>query len=114
MGHYCWVCGRTRANERFLGKGHTRHICKDCQRLPREHRNRVQALLEVEGFLEQQNISAKNVTRLKTLARPPNEEVRQNAGLVLEVALLAPRKRERLSKLARKQPDHWIALASRG
>ena len=22
MGHYCWVCGRTRANERFSGKGH--------------------------------------------------------------------------------------------
>ena len=29
-GHYCWRCGRRRANERFSGKGHAKHICKDC------------------------------------------------------------------------------------
>ena len=31
-GHYCRVCGRNRANEKFSGKGHARHICKDCER----------------------------------------------------------------------------------
>lgn len=30
MGHYCRICGRTRANEKFSGKGHKRHVCKDC------------------------------------------------------------------------------------
>ena len=30
MGHYCRICGRTRANEKFLGKGHKNHMCKDC------------------------------------------------------------------------------------
>lgn len=30
MGHYCRICGRTRANEKFSGKGHKNHICKDC------------------------------------------------------------------------------------
>ncbi len=30
QGHYCRVCGRFRANEKFSGKGHARHICKDC------------------------------------------------------------------------------------
>ena len=29
-GHYCRACGRRRANERFSGKGHAAHICKDC------------------------------------------------------------------------------------
>ncbi len=29
-GHYCRVCGRRRANEKFSGKGHAAHICKDC------------------------------------------------------------------------------------
>jgi mannose-6-phosphate isomerase-like protein (cupin superfamily) len=29
-GHYCWRCGRRRANEKFSGKGHAKHICKDC------------------------------------------------------------------------------------
>ena len=104
LGHYCWVCGRTRANERFSGRGHARHICRDCQRLPREERDRVRSLLEIEGFLEQQNISAKNVARLKTLARSPDEEVRRKAGLVLEVGHLAPGKRKRHSTLAKTQP----------
>ncbi|WP_407270516.1 hypothetical protein [Radiobacillus sp. PE A8.2] len=31
-GHFCKVCGRTRANEKFSGKGHRLHICKDCKR----------------------------------------------------------------------------------
>lgn len=30
MGHYCRICGRTRANEKFSGKGHASHICKNC------------------------------------------------------------------------------------
>lgn len=34
-GHYCWVCRRIRANERFSGKGHSRHICRDCELMKR-------------------------------------------------------------------------------
>ena len=29
-GHFCWCCQRRRANERFSGGGHARHICRDC------------------------------------------------------------------------------------
>ena len=29
-GHYCKVCQRQLANERFSGKGHKAHICKAC------------------------------------------------------------------------------------
>ena len=32
-GHYCWACDAYRANERFSGKGHRRHLCKDCSKL---------------------------------------------------------------------------------
>jgi len=39
QGHYCWVCGRERANERFTGEGHRQHICKDCQRRPKAERD---------------------------------------------------------------------------
>ena len=36
-GHFCWVCGRIRPNERFSGGGHKHHICKDCHKLgPKE------------------------------------------------------------------------------
>ena len=32
-GLWCWCCDRVRANERFSGKGHARHLCRDCERL---------------------------------------------------------------------------------
>lgn len=31
-GHYCIRCDRYRANEKFSGKGHRQHVCKDCKR----------------------------------------------------------------------------------
>lgn len=34
-GHYCKICGRYRANEKFSGKGHRQHICKECKRNPK-------------------------------------------------------------------------------
>lgn len=36
MGHYCRICGRARANEKFSGKGHKNHICKDCSGKPKQ------------------------------------------------------------------------------
>jgi len=38
MGHYCKVCGRTRPNEKFSGKGHRNHICKECASIPADER----------------------------------------------------------------------------
>lgn len=35
-GHFCWACGRIRANERFGGWGHAHHVCRDCQKLGKE------------------------------------------------------------------------------
>ena len=50
MGHYCRICGRTRANEKFSGKGHASHICKDCApTLLQKHNNKnilLQKILE--------------------------------------------------------------------
>ena len=35
-GHYCCACDRRRANEKFSGHGHSRHICRDCAKLGSE------------------------------------------------------------------------------
>ena len=67
MGHTCRICGRVRANERFSGRGHRDHICKDCQRMPREERERIERLDKLHGFLRQSNISRRNLARLETL-----------------------------------------------
>lgn len=43
-GHYCRICGRRRAHEKFGGRGHSLHICKDCQHeLKREARQKGKA-----------------------------------------------------------------------
>jgi hypothetical protein len=31
-GHYCRICQQYRANEKFSGRGHAAHICKNCHR----------------------------------------------------------------------------------
>lgn len=36
--HYCKICGEIKANEKFSGKGHAKHICKSCQSLPADKR----------------------------------------------------------------------------
>ncbi|MDL2232166.1 GNAT family N-acetyltransferase [Ruminococcaceae bacterium OttesenSCG-928-L11] len=40
-GHYCYVCGEHKANEKFSGRGHANHICKKCHALPVAARNEM-------------------------------------------------------------------------
>lgn len=114
MGHYCWMCGRTRANERFSGGGHKRHLCKDCARKPRAERQRARALQDLSRFLHQKNISAKNIARLKSVSRSPDEDVRHRAELILQVAQVKPHKRKRNAFLARHHPELLNQLAAQG
>ena len=46
-GHYCRSCGRCRANEKFSGKGHAAHICRECASEKRAERKREQ---EIQAF----------------------------------------------------------------
>jgi RimJ/RimL family protein N-acetyltransferase len=47
-GHYCRICGDYKANEKFSGKGHARHICKECQSLPEDVKADMVRCNEVE------------------------------------------------------------------
>ena len=113
-GHYCRICGRYRANEKFSGKGHKIHICKDCARLPREERTAIEQEGEITGFLKQSNISQANITRLKTLATSPNSEIARLSRLVLEIARIHPQKKGRLGFLAREHKDLLAQLEDTG
>jgi hypothetical protein len=108
MGHYCRICRRTRANEKFSGRGHRDHICKDCQRLPVDERDRITCIDELCGFLEQSHISQKNLDRLGILTHHTDPEVRKLADLVLDIARAKPYKRRRLKFLA--QNDRSLLL----
>ena len=50
-GHYCWACDRMRANEKFSGRGHAQHLCKECARLGKEELAYRQAIRNLERLL---------------------------------------------------------------
>ncbi len=73
--------------------------------MPREKRDRIESIDELWGFLDQRNISAKNIGRLKALVNHPDSEVQRLATLVLETALAHPFKRRRWRHLATRHRD---------
>ena len=50
-GQYCWCCERILPNEKFSGKGHSRHICRECQKLPLSEREYRQAIKNIDRCL---------------------------------------------------------------
>lgn len=64
MGRGCMLCGRVRPNERFGGRGLRSRICGHCRRMPKLERQKALRMSELQGFLEQSNISKKNIKRL--------------------------------------------------
>ena len=61
MGHYCRICGRTRANEKFSGKGHKNHVCKDCSGKSSKKATNKNSLDE-NVFATQNTVASNNVS----------------------------------------------------
>jgi len=114
MGHYCRICGSTKPNEKFSGKGHRNHVCKECAKMPKEERDAIEQEVEIFGFLSQSNISKKNISRLNTLASSPNEHISNLSDIVIEVAKVKPHKKRRLKVLARERRDLLHKLRETG
>lgn len=114
MGQFCRMCERVRPNERFSGKGHRIHVCKDCSRLPKEERHRRELKDEIAGFLRQSSISEKNVSRLSALATSEEPEIAELAKVVLDIGTVKPHKRKRLAFLARSHRDLIVKLEETG
>jgi hypothetical protein len=116
MGHFCRFCGRSRPNERFSGGGHRDHVCRDCEKtFPLEERQAMDALGEISGFLhDQPRISPKNVDRLRELSRWKDEDVSDQAAVMLEVARIAPGERGRFQRLRASHPELWRRLIEVG
>lgn len=114
MGWYCRICGRARAHERFTGKGHRDHICRDCALLPKDEIRRIDAKCELVGYLWQSNISARNLARLDHLATWGDPEVAELADLVREIANVKSHRRRRMGLLERERPDLVSRLDAAG
>jgi hypothetical protein len=106
VGRYCILCHCIRPNEAFGGgAGERTRICRRCRQIPRTLRQAQLQEAEIRGFLEQSRMSAKNVARLRMLAQSENARIAELAAVALEVALLRPGRRRRLSYLARERRD---------
>ena len=104
-GHFCRICHSRKPKEAFSGKGHRIHVCKKCARLPKEKREEIECKDEIFNYLRQSHISDKNVSRLRKLAKSPNEQIAELSGIVLEVAEIKPYKKRRLKEIAGKRRD---------
>lgn len=83
-GHYCWCCQRRRPNERFSGRNHGRHFCRECARLPAEEREYRQGERDIDRLLR----GGLYVPRKRRLAfnrflAHPNARVRELARCIL-------------------------------
>ena len=99
MGHWCRICGSTKPNEKFSGKGHKNHICKECNRKPKEEIEEIEQSEEIFNFLSQSNISKGNISRLQKLVCSGNKDIAEMANIVLEVARIKSHKKRRLKLL---------------
>jgi hypothetical protein len=114
MGHYCKICGCVKPNEKFSGKGHKNHICKECLKIPLEERAEILQEDEIFGYLKQSHISQKNIKRLNKLVLSENKKIAEYANIVLEVARIKPHKKRRLKVLAQKRRDLLRKLEETG
>lgn len=114
MAHWCRICFQQRPNEKFSGKGHRDHICKECSRRPKTERDAIDHEREIHGYYEQKNISKKNLKRLAVLSKSSSFSIAALAEAVLAVGRAKPHRRKRLSFLARNHPDVMDKLGAVG
>jgi len=117
VGHWCRICGETKPNEKFSGKGHKNYICKQCSSKPKGEIDEIDQKEEIFGYLKQSHISAKNIGRLQYLStstNATNADIAKLAVIVLEVAKVRPYKKRRLKILAKERRDLLEQLRETG
>lgn len=77
MGHYCKICGEVKPNEKFSGRGHAQHICKECAKLPREKKNEIQTINRIISLPFR--LKKQQREWLEKMKSDPNEAVRHAA-----------------------------------
>lgn len=82
-GPFCIINGCYRANERFSGKGHIPHICKQCAKLPAEKRSVLQTLNRIENLPFY--LSRDQRSWLEKMRKDKREEVRTAAEMAYEM-----------------------------
>lgn len=81
QGHFCWCCGRMKANEGFSGRGHARHVCKDCSRLGPDELAYQQAARDIDRMIQWETgrVTRKQRNNFERFLQHPNERIRHYA-----------------------------------
>jgi hypothetical protein len=107
------MCQRDRPNEAFSGKGHARHLCKECSQLPKESRQRSQRLDDLESMLfRQRRISPLNIGMAMEWAAGNDPEVTALALIVADVGRVCPGKKKRMGRIKNDHPALWKRMVA--
>lgn len=96
-GHYCKICGEYKANEKFSGKSHAAHICKACQSLPVEERNKEAILTRMMNLPS--HLSKEQISWLKKHRKDKRPEVSEVAKAVFAERFPYAERNERKGQL---------------
>lgn len=83
-GHYCVVCARVLPNEKFSGKGHSRHICKKWSKKPSAEQDEQIKINKIYGMTRFMNLSKNNKKQLDKYLNDDSQRVREAAKSVIE------------------------------
>ena len=83
-GHYCVVCSSVLPNEKFSGKGHSRHICKKCSKKSAAEQDEQIKVNKIYGMTRFMNLSRNNKKQLDKYLNDDSKKVRKAAKSVIE------------------------------
>lgn len=78
--------------------------------MPAEERDAIIVTQQIHDLLLEGKISPKSITKLKGLTKSPKRKIADSADLVLQVALVAPRLRDREEILENDHPELFRRL----
>lgn len=80
VGHYCWCCDCYRSNERFSGKNHGRHLCRECAKLGPEELAYRQGVRNIDRLMYAYGFVGRKKRHIfERYLHHPNPRIRQYA-----------------------------------
>lgn len=87
-GHYCVVCASVFSNEKFSGKGHSRHICKKCSKKSSKEQDEQIKINKIYSMIRFMNLSRNNKKGLNKYLNDDSKRVREQRIIPLAKSLI--------------------------
>ena len=108
QGHYCWICGEYKANEKFSGKGHAQHICKSCM----SNMKKGDEIKDDSGLFTEDSVDEWDGTLVEDLYESAYDPYNQDIGTITQTEP-AHRKYSKLNKEEKSAlKELWIEFVT--